>query len=99
MKFPKIEAAALDAGVAFAADEFGVELSHDDLRGPSRRMVVSEARKVAILEMRKSGAMSLDDIGAALGGRDHSTIHYALGGATGRFGADLQSPTRARSWP
>lgn len=50
----------------------------DMLRGPSRRANVSSARKAAMYVIREVTGMSMEDIGAEFGGRDHSTVVYSV---------------------
>jgi len=49
-------------------------LSQDDLIGRSRVSRVSEPRQIAMYLMREEAEASYPAIGAALGGRDHTTI-------------------------
>lgn len=51
----------------------------DMLRGPSRRSNVSNARKVSMYVIREVTDLSMEDVGAEFGGRDHSTVVYAVG--------------------
>ncbi len=48
------------------------------LRGPSRRSNVSNARKVSMYVIREVTGMSMEDVGQEFGGRDHSTVVYAV---------------------
>lgn len=48
------------------------------LRGLSRRANISAARKVSMYIVREITGMSMEDIGAEFGGRDHSTIVYSI---------------------
>lgn len=49
------------------------DLTLDELRGQARRADIAHARQIAMYVLWKQG-MSLNAIGAALGGRDHSTV-------------------------
>lgn len=60
---------------AAAAKHFGLKLS--ELRGPSRRRTVVNARAVAIHLARKITRASLDQIGRYFGGRDHTTSMHS----------------------
>lgn len=60
---------------AAAAKHFGLKLS--ELRGPSRRRAVANARAVAIHLARKITRASLDQIGRYFGGRDHTTTMHS----------------------
>ena len=61
------KAVALAAGVSI-----------DDLTGPSRRREVTEPRHIAIYMVHRSTPATLKSIGRAFGGRDHSTVKYAI---------------------
>ena len=52
-------------------------LSPEALRGKSRRKEVALPRQIAMYLARQEAHASYPQIGAALGGRDHSTVHYA----------------------
>ena len=54
------------------------EVSPQDVKGPRRTSQVSSARQVSIYIVREITGMSMEAIGAEFGGRDHSTIVYAL---------------------
>lgn len=53
-------------------------VSPTDIRGPKRNSNVSAARRTAIYIVREVTGMSMEDIGKEFGGRDHSTIVYAM---------------------
>ena len=48
------------------------------VRGPSKRKEAVNARQVAMLLCRRLTKMSTPEIGAAFGGRDHTTVLYAV---------------------
>ena len=50
----------------------------DDIRSNKRSSQISTARKVAIYVVREITEMPLSAIGTEFGGRDHSTIVYAI---------------------
>lgn len=52
--------------------------SLDDLRSKNRNKDLTMARQVAMFLMKKVTNKSLRDIGAYLGGRDHSTVMHAI---------------------
>ncbi len=54
------------------------KVSEDELLGRDRSQKVAEPRQVAMYLMRKETDASLPQIGEALGGRDHTTVMYAI---------------------
>ncbi|MBQ9861862.1 MAG: chromosomal replication initiator protein DnaA [Clostridia bacterium] len=50
----------------------------DDIRSNKRSANISAARQVAIYVLRNVTSLSTEDIGEEFGGRDHSTVVYAL---------------------
>jgi len=54
------------------------EISVDAILGPNRSQKNAEPRQVAMYLLRKHTNASLPQIGEALGGRDHSTVMYAI---------------------
>ncbi|MEG0614591.1 MAG: chromosomal replication initiator protein DnaA [Oscillospiraceae bacterium] len=58
------------------ANVYGV--TQDDIRSNKRSSQISTARKVAVYVVREITAMPLTQIGEEFGGRDHSTIVYAI---------------------
>jgi chromosomal replication initiation ATPase DnaA len=62
--------------VAAAANRYGIPTSL--LRGPSRESWLVDIRKEVARDMRAAG-FSFPIIGAAFGGRHHSTVMYWLG--------------------
>ncbi len=61
--------------IAKTAEYF--ELSEDDLTGPSRSRTLVTARQIAMYLCREMTDLSLPKIGAAFGGRDHTTVMHA----------------------
>lgn len=51
----------------------------DDIRSSKRASNISTARQIAIFVSREITQLSMSSIGSEFGGRDHSTIVYALG--------------------
>lgn len=55
---------------------FGV--SSDDIRSNKRSSTISKARQISMYVVREITGMPMESIGAEFGGRDHSTVIYAL---------------------
>jgi chromosomal replication initiator protein len=65
-----------------------MQVGRDFLCGPSRRPNVVRARHVAMYLCRELTSLSLPQIGAAFGGRDHSTVVNALRRVSAALEAD-----------
>ena len=63
-------------GEVLAAVAEYYRLTEDDLTGRSRTASVAEPRQVAMYLIREDADASLPAIGAALGGRDHTTVMH-----------------------
>lgn len=55
------------------------EVSVEDIKSDKRARAISEARQVAMWMARQLTGESYENIGAELGGRDHSTVYYGIG--------------------
>jgi len=66
-----------DEIIAAAAASYGY--SPDELAGPSRRQPLVLSRQIAMYLCRDLTDLSLPKIGRRFGGRDHSTVLYAVG--------------------
>lgn len=69
-----------------AADLF--DLTPADLTGPSRQRHIAEARQALAYALRQRTTLSLMAVGQLLGGRDHTTIRYAVDAAERRAVVD-----------
>jgi chromosomal replication initiator protein len=65
-----------DAILKTVSEHFGVKVS--DLRSGRKHKVVAHPRQVAMFLMREMTKCSFPDIGQRFGGRDHSTVMYAV---------------------
>ena len=71
---PIYKEAQPDRVIQLVAETFGVSV--DDLLGRSRSRHIAFPRQVAMYLLREVSELSLPQIGAHLGGRDHTTIMY-----------------------
>jgi len=65
-------------------------LTEDDLRSPQRSRRIAQPRQVAMYLIREETDASLPQIGAELGGRDHTTILYGYERVRARLEHDDQ---------
>jgi chromosomal replication initiator protein len=77
------------------AGHFGVTL--DDLRGKSRTKEMVAPRHLAMYLLREDARLSLPQIGAMLGGRDHSSVLHACEKITLEIERDSPSKNDARA--
>lgn len=72
--------------IADVAREHGLTVS--DLCGPARSRHITHPRQEAMLRMREQTILSTTQIGRMLGGRDHTTVLWALKRARERRAAN-----------
>jgi len=65
-----------DAILKAVSEHFGVKVS--DLRSTRKHKVVAHPRQIAMYLIREMTKCSFPDIGQRFGGRDHSTVMYAV---------------------
>lgn len=58
------------------SEEMGIDL--EELRGNSRKREISTARQICMYLLRSHTDLSLPKIGGILGGKDHTTVLYAI---------------------
>ena len=70
-------------------EHFGVKLS--DLQSRKRTNAIAYPRQVAMYLARKITHLSLEEVGGFFGGRDHSTVLYAVQKITKLVADDSQT--------
>ena len=62
-----------------------------DLQGSSRKRTVSRARQMAMYLLRQHTSLSLDKIGQRFGGKNHTTVLYAVRCISKELDNDLET--------
>ena len=68
------------------------DVSIEDLKGPRRQKEIVRPRQMVMFLMREEASLSYPKIGRELGGRDHTTVIYAVGKIGGE--AEENEPLR-----
>jgi chromosomal replication initiator protein len=75
---PPLESRPMTADAIITATVSTYQVSTADLIGPSRKQPLAHIRQIAMYLCRDLTDLSLPKIGAAFGGRDHSTVIHAV---------------------
>jgi len=79
---------SIDRILEIGCRHFGVRVS--DLQGRKRTQSIALPRQVTMYLVRRMTPLSLEEIGGYFGGRDHSTVLYAVDKVAARMKSDTQ---------